>query len=185
MPKENQTLYVPFRLRNPGGAFQVDTNVLNYSIAIRKDGSTFVPASGPTIVSLGSLGRHELTFQAGAEGQYTVAIDHNDANREVSIESSVIFIDEFLTSDLSAQIAAAGDPADVADAVWDEVLAGHLGAGAAGAFVTRILQLSQPDVVINPTTNVMELRDKDTNALLLTYDITGIIDSRITDADAT
>lgn len=178
MPKAGQTLFVPFRLLNPGGSFETDTLVTNYDIVIRKDGSTFVPGGGVTIVSLGSLGRHELSFAAGTEGQYTVAIDHTAVNRVVSVESSIIFIDKFLTSDI-------GDAAEIADAVWEELIADHEGtSGSAAAFVKRILQLSEPDVKINPTTNKIELRDRTTGALLITYDVTGIIDTRITDMDA-
>ena len=178
MPKENQTLYVPFRLTNSGGGFEVDTLVTNYDLEVRKDGVNFVPSGGFSIISLGTLGRHLLVFDAGTEGQYVAFIDHTAANRVVSIESATIFIDKFLTSDI-------GDSVAIADAIWEELIADHEAtAGSAAAFVKRILQLSEPDVVINPTTNKVELRDRTTGTLLIEYDVTGIIDSRISDMDA-
>lgn len=178
MPKENQTLHVPFRLVDSSGAFIDDTTVGNYDIVVEKDGVLFVPGGGFTIVAASNKGRHTLSFAAGTEGQYNVFIDHNTPGNEVSIEGATIFIDKFLTSDI-------GDGAAIADAVWEELIADHeTTAGSAAAFVKRILQLSEPDVEIDPNTNEITLRDRTTGTLLIKYDVTGIIDTRITDLDA-
>lgn len=80
-------------------------------------------------------------------------------------------------------VGTGATPADIADAVWDEVLSGHLGAGAAGAVVSRILQLAEPDVEIDKLTNKIRLRDRTTGTLLIEYDVTGILDTRVEELD--
>ena len=175
MPSELTTINVPFRLRDSNGAFVLDTLLANYSILILKAGAPFVPtAPAISIVTagLGGLGRHLLTFGGGTEDEYVVFLDYTGAAaNEASIEGAWSFIEKFRTSQL-------------AGAVWDELLATHTTAGSAAEILKRILQLAQPDVVIDPIGNTVTVKDKDTGDVLLTYAVTGVMDTRVTDMDA-
>lgn len=197
MPSELTTIRIPFRLRDTNGAFVLDTLITNYSFLLLKAGVTFVPAT-PIILTPGnSLGRHLFTFVGGTEDEYTLYLDYTGVLlHEASIEGAYAFVEKFRTSALPAAIevvlaAAHGSgqwdatavASVIADAVWDEVLSGHLTAGTAGAIVSRILQLAEPDVVIDKNTGTITLKDRTTGTVLVTYNVTGIIDSRITDLD--
>jgi hypothetical protein len=179
MPKIGQTVYVPFRLRDDDGAFVLDANLANYDILLLRDGATFVPAS-PSILTPGSsLGRHLYTFESTTEAQYNMFIDHNAANRHVSIEGMWSFIDQLLTSDLPTA-------ADVEAAIWDAATADHLTAGTFGALLNRMAQLCEPEIEVDrsvPSAPKIILKDKDTAAVLLTYTVGGILDTRVTDMD--
>lgn len=80
-------------------------------------------------------------------------------------------------------ITAGTSAADIADAVWDELISGHLGAGSTGAFLSRILQLAEPDVVIDKINNQIIVKDRTTAAVLLTYNVTGVMDTRVEELD--
>ena len=181
MPSELTTVRIPFRLRDAtDGAFVLDTTVSNYDIRILKDGVLFTPTLPAVSIStagLGGLGRHLLVFGIGVEAEYAVFIDYTGPlGHEASIEGAYAFVEKFRTSEL-------GTPTEIADSVWATLLPGTFPAGSAGVFLKRILQLAQPDVEIDPTGLKIRLRDKDTAALLIEYDVSGIIDSRITDLD--
>jgi hypothetical protein len=103
MPAELATVYVPFRLRNPGGAFTLDTVVGNYDIEVYKAGVLFVPGGGFTITTPGSkLGRHLLSFLGGLEDDYVVYIDYTGGGAfQASIEGGLFTSDRFLSSQLA------------------------------------------------------------------------------------
>lgn len=176
--KELATVRVPFRLRHDGGLFSEDDVVGNYNIVVLREGVPFVCT--PSVVSLGALGRHLLVFQGGTEAQYQVFIDHLTPGWSVSVESVWVYLDRYLTGDI---VSMAQEPVHIADAVWNALVAGHVGAGTTGAFLRRCLQLAEPDVTINPTTGQVVLRDRATGEVLLTYAVGGVIDSRVTSAD--
>ena len=170
MPKENSIIYLPYHLYDGTGALQTDTDVSHYHLAVYKDGVLFTPATGFVIISA-SAGRHLLTFQAGAEGQYSTFIDYTHiAGWSVSVPEAWINVDKWLSSEMPLVTAAD---------TWDAPVADHLGMGAAGAYLNRILQFAAPDVLIDPVHNLVTLKDNATGAVLAVYHITGTIDTRI------
>lgn len=106
MPAELATVYVPFRLRNPGGAFTLDTVLGNYNIEVYKAGVLFVPGGGFTITTPGSqFGRHLLSFVGGTEDDYVVYIDYIGAGAfEASIDGGLFSSDKFLSSQLATGV---------------------------------------------------------------------------------
>jgi hypothetical protein len=78
------------------------------------------------------------------------------------------------------------DVTAIADAVWDEVVAGHLSAGSFGKLLARVAQLAEPDVVVDrsvPADPQIILKDRTTGEVLVTYNVNGILDTRVTDLD--
>lgn len=180
--RENTTVNIPFRLRDASSAFAQDANLANYDIVIYKAGVVF--AAVPAIVALGSKGRHFLQFNGPLEDQYQIFVDHNTAGFATSVESAWCFFDKYLSSDLYTLIQASS-PTATATAVWAALTAASNVAGSFGVFLKRILQLCEPDVVIDKNLGTMTLKDKTTGAVLVVYQMTGSIDSNITTADAT
>lgn len=179
--KENTTVIIPFRLRDGSGAYAGgDTVLSNYDIVVLKNGAPFVVT--PVLTYLGAKGRHLLAFTGSTQDQYQVFIDHNTLR--ASIESAWVYLDRYDTIDLAGFITAGGTATDAAAAVWNALVASYQQPGSTGEMLKRILQLNEPDVVVDHTANQIILKDRNTGQVLITYDITGTINSDITNMDA-
>jgi hypothetical protein len=106
MPAELATVYIPFRLRNPGGGFALDTLLANYQIEVYQAGVLFPPPGGFTITTPGSqFGRHLLSFVGGTEDDYVVYIDYiGPGNLQASIDGGLFTSDRFLSSQLATGV---------------------------------------------------------------------------------
>lgn len=174
-----------FRVQAPNGALRTGIIPGDFTVSVVDplDATSTFPTVAETTLKSG-LYYFDISsvFLAAGTGEYGVTVEVNTTSPP-RVRASFSKSLKVNTKDFE-DVGAGATPAAIADAVWDEVLSGHLGAGSAGAFVTRILQLAQPDVEIDPVLNTVTVKDKDTGMVLLTYAMTGIIDTRVTDMDA-
>ena len=153
MPAESSTIFVPFRLRNPGGGFQLDTVVGNYDIEVYKAGVLFAPVGGFTITTPGSqFGRHILSFLGGTKDDYLFFVDYTAGNFDVSIDSGLVVSDKFLSSGIPAAVDALLSASHGAG-TWDD-----------STMLTRqvlIEKILRNRLETDPVTGVMTLYDDD------------------------
>jgi len=173
-----------FRVQAPNGTLRTGIIPGDFTVTVidAVDATSTFPVVAESTLK-GGLYYFDISsvFLAAGTGEYgiTVEVVTSSAPKVKATFSKTLKVNTKGFED----VGAGATPAAIADAVWDEVLSGHLGAGSAGAFVSRILQLAQPDVEIDPIGNTVTIKDKDTGAVLLTYAVTGIIDTRVTDMD--
>jgi hypothetical protein len=117
-------------------------------------------------------------FLAAGIGEYGITVEVNTVTPPTirATFSEVLKVNTKGFEDIASAAA-------LADAVWDELIAGHLGAGSTGAFLSRIMQLAEPDVVIDKINNQIIVKDRTTAAVLLTYNVTGVMDTRVEELD--
>lgn len=119
-------------------------------------------------------------FLVAGIGEYgiTVEVNSSGAQKVRTTFSKVLKVNTKGFEDIGSLTAA-----QIADAVWDELVSDHLSAGSTGAFLKRILQLAEPDVVVDKTAGTITLKDRTTGGVLVVYTVTGILDTRVEELD--
>lgn len=185
-------------LFTPSSAVSLTLNLEDGSTGMFPRAFIFSNGSLITSVDLGhiSLGRYSGTWVPGALATY-------DALFVIYIDSghtteSTIFTREMEKWQSDAVFASAIDrpalPGDVADAVWDELLSLHVGAGSAGEFLGRLTAARSANIDDSNTRirllekilrNRLELADGSTSNWVLYDDdsVTPLLTWSVTDKD--